>query len=409
MGGESGAAAGRASGSGGTSGAGAAGAGKGGAPLSIAPVGGGGPEAHRCVNDHARRIIRGGFDEVRGTALSEDGSVIYINDVPADVAEDSIWRWSEGSEALELVLSTRAARARMASADGSTLLGEDDTGDFLWRDRTVVRLPFDRHPWDCLPRLSRDGGSVVGCLGRRAVIVRDATTTVIEPPSGFEATLPLAINVDGTAVAGLAYTIGADGVAAESDAMIWTVRGGSPRTQVLGPGRAVAISDDGSRAIVIGPMTGGALYQTRAYRWSEDGTSEILGRWSYAVGTPDLSIVAGAEERLLHHWTESSGVSSYGAVVWNVLKVVQLSLDGERAIVEARDLVSVSGTGGLHAVWDKTFGWRRSNGALSGDGRILAESTRCPGETAVERIDLTQLDDAQRAAFWSHLSDGELQ
>jgi hypothetical protein len=297
----------------------------------------------------------------------------------------------------------------MASADGSTLLGEDDAGDFLWRDGAAIRLPFDRHPWDCLPRLSRDGGSVVGCLERRAVVVRDAaTTTVIEPPPGFEATLPLAINADGTAVAGLTYGIGADGVATESEAVIWTIRQGAPRPAILGRGRAVAISDDGSRAIVIRPVTGGALYRTEAYRWAEDGTSDVLGGWPYAVATPDLSIAVGAEQNLLHHWNESSGVTSYRALLWKIMNVVQLSLDGERAVVEVGESL-LSGTGALRAVWDKTLGWRRSNGALSGDGRILTESTRCFGEAVVERTDLTRLDGARRAAFWSHPSDGELQ
>ncbi len=84
-------------------------------------------------------------------------------------------------------------------------LGSDQAGDFVSVDGREVRVPFDRQPYDCIPQLSRDGRSAVGCSARSVLVATNFSsvegsaellTVKLPLPPGTNAALPLAINSD---------------------------------------------------------------------------------------------------------------------------------------------------------------------------------------------------------------------
>ncbi|HEY8944402.1 MAG TPA: hypothetical protein VIM73_09070, partial [Polyangiaceae bacterium] len=366
---------------------------------------------HPCARDDAQWLLEADFVEVRSTLVSDDGSVIFVNGFDRDAGIETIWRWGEATDTIQLLTSSSSAELHATSADGSVLLARDDAGDFLWRandgedEGTLVRLSYDRLPWDCVPLLSRDGESAVGCAERHAVVIQGEMEIPLTPPAGYEASRPFAINTDGSAVAGLAYSLLPDGSADEPVAAIWTRTDGEWSATALAGYRAAAISDDGRAAIVLARALDDPR-RSSASRWLRDGDSVPLGDWDHAAATPDLSVAAAAEGETLKHWTESSGTTEHGKDYsqWIVTKALRLTLDGTRALVEGRALGCPSGRcATTRALWDVELGWSHHHDpllSLSADGRILVRSANCNGRVALSRVDLEELNPEQRAAFW---------
>jgi hypothetical protein len=343
--------------------------------------------------------------------LSANGAVAIVTTRDADGLTHSIQRWRPDLESTEVILTGRGIETHAVSADGTTVVTQDDAGDLILTAAGQFRLPFDRRPWDCLPLLSQDGGSVVGCVNRTSVLIRDGQMQVEIgglPPDAARS-MPLAINRDGTAVGGVAYSW-AEGTLEVHDVkpMLWTARMGTQLLalpQEFDNARVVAVSDDGKRAVLIATETNAANVKTSVVlRWTEPGEVEVVAMASEAVVNADTTVIVGTAG-LLYRWTEDEGLTwpsdvTNGSIGFG--RVRGLASDGGRIIGSARGGELPPPT---PLMWDSKLGfvfpdsgvvahdnqsWLASfaSHSISENGEFILGSAHCDGKPLVVRLSI---------------------
>lgn len=356
-----------------------------------------------------------------GPLLSADGRVVAVTSRPNYSEPSFIGRWvvDAGSPdvGLEAIPGTGSASVQAISADGSVVLGVDEEGDFIWREGTMTRLPFDRGPWDCVPRLSGDGQSVVGCLERASVLIRGEKKTVIDDlPPGTNCSMPLAINHGGSAVVGVAYHWTPDyELSRNMQPLYWTARDGTrviPLPSNVGDARAIAVSDDGKRVVLAAVVFSASGPRTSVIlRWTESSGVELVVQSNQAVVNPDASVVVGVDRSALYRWTEEAGLSWFtawedGAVFTDRVRlgeVTQVSADGRRLVgLEDRGDFSpapplfwdiewgiVSDDEAVPGLAELGWGWLESS-SISHDGRFVAGIAYREERSRLFRLDLAE-------------------
>lgn len=344
--------------------------------------------------------------------LSADGRIIAANGLVSPGEDGHVWRWDVEQGSVEQIGRSGSTALLAISSDGSSVLGTDDNGDFLWRTGEIEPLPFDRAPWDCQPQLSRDGESVVGCLNRQTVMLRAGgeTIAVDELPPGTNHSMPLAINSDGSAIGGVAYQWEpGDGDARNPQPFFWTAEAGLRAIQLpsnVHTARVVAVSDDGQRAVLVARTGTGKEPAQALLRWSEEGKVEFIGPSATLLANAELSAIVAESGEFVYRWTEDEGLSFFPKRLDSLAigSLMQASADGTRVL--GRALTTVNGIAPPPPfLIDLKLGWVSEEAAfpeahragfthvasssISDDGRYIAGiALRETGESRVFRLDM---------------------
>ena len=245
------------------------------------------------------------------------------------------WTLEEGAVPLDVPPSSGDSSAFAASADGSVIVGE------------------------VVPSVDRDYN--------HAVVWRSGVLSELEELEGQVGSRAVAVNDDGTVIAGFQFNISTDGLGQPRRIPVrWTAAGVEVLTRGAGEALATDVSGDGAKFAGYG-----GTYPLHALRWSAvDSVTELLlpdarEHYAYAISR-DGSVVVGA--------VGSAFDAQFEAFRWQgsetELLGMQLALG-----VDADGSTIVGVTEGTALVWDRPHGVRQLSRVVDGLGADLSTWT----------------------------------
>src|SRR5262249_38971050 len=143
------------------------------------------------------------------TSTAEE--IVLTRKAPGANDQSEVLHWSAATQTIETLASKAHPLAYAVSEDGRVIAGSDDEGPVIWRDGSLVRLPFDTNP-NCRSLLSEDGGKLAGCSNSRAAFwTLDSEVEELGPlPAGARFSAPLSASPDLSVVVGTTYDTDSD-------------------------------------------------------------------------------------------------------------------------------------------------------------------------------------------------------